>query len=712
MDVITHALSGAALGAACAPSEREQLPLMLVGAVAGMAPDLDALSALRGPVAAWRQHRVWLHGLPTLPAQALVIYLITQGLASTPLDPQMLWLTIIGGLLVHVLLDSVTSFGTVLGFPFQRRRWSTHSHFIVDPGILVLLTTSLVADTPAAGLGLSGAWLLLGIAIRRRVVQVLHRVTIPGGKSPYDLHVEPGPLAPFRWLAIVRMDSNTYQIAPVSWRGRVLAPWQAIRSHENPQIQARARSIPVIQAFLETVDCPCWTMLERSPTGATVLLEDLKWRIFPPFRPLAFMIHLGPQPGQDRAKQMPLGWTATPLQAKRRVTGQEFTFVIVTTAAPPWYTGTALNPLHRAKALARRGQSVCLVFPWLQASDQTAVYPSGICFASPDEQSRWIKQTFATGSVDIRFYPAHWSPRCRSIFPTGCFVDQIPACELLILEEPEHLSMYRPWLQLKHQVQAHAVLGIIHTHYIDYLRSVPILGQSSWVLARISTYLGWISQRQCHQIVRLSAAVDGNPQSQVIAVNGVDEPYLAQRPDTQTTGLYFIGKLIWEKGWAEMIELLAQTPGQTLHVFGMGSEETINTLRAMASSNNIHLAIHGPSARPWLDLRSFRVFINCSRSEVLCTTTAEALAMGKFALVPKHPSNEFFAAHPNCLVYDSPEEFQRHLFYAQSMPPAPVDARPSLSWDAATQRLLDALQPPRNMHVQALEIEPPCSGVS
>lgn len=87
-----------------------------------------------------------------------------------------------------------------------------------------------------------------------------------------------------------------------------------------------------------------------------------------------------------------------------------------------------------------------------------------------------------------------------------------------------------------------------------------------------------------------------------------------------------------------------------------------------------------------------KVFLNMSVTEVLCTTTAEALAMGKFVVIPKHPSNEFFYDFPNCLVYEDVEDCVGKMKFALSSTPEPLSPHDShrLSWEGATERLYRA----------------------
>jgi len=91
-------------------------------------------------------------------------------------------------------------------------------------------------------------------------------------------------------------------------------------------------------------------------------------------------------------------------------------------------------------------------------------------------------------------------------------------------------------------------------------------------------------------------------------------------------------------------------------------------------------------------LSEYKVFVNPSESEVLCTTTAEALAMGKFIIIPVHPSNTFFMQFDNCLSYSNKLEFVANLHWALHNEPSPLksEQRRLLTWEAATERLVSA----------------------
>jgi len=88
----------------------------------------------------------------------------------------------------------------------------------------------------------------------------------------------------------------------------------------------------------------------------------------------------------------------------------------------------------------------------------------------------------------------------------------------------------------------------------------------------------------------------------------------------------------------------------------------------------------------------YKIFINPSVTEVLCTTTAEALAMGKFVIIPKHASNLFFEQFPNCLVYRNKKQFVEKLEYAISKRPKPLSSELAhqLTWEAGTERFVNA----------------------
>jgi len=134
---------------------------------------------------------------------------------------------------------------------------------------------------------------------------------------------------------------------------------------------------------------------------------------------------------------------------------------IVTTAALPWMTGTAVNPLLRAAALcsAPYDHRVTLVQPWLERpEDRLALYGPDWEDATVERQETYLKEWLAHNgledavrSLKFDFYPARYHVQLSSIFALGDLCErletQVPP-ELrdeavCLLEEPEHVNFYR-----------------------------------------------------------------------------------------------------------------------------------------------------------------------------------------------------------------------------------------------------------------------------
>jgi digalactosyldiacylglycerol synthase len=371
---------------------------------------------------------------------------------------------------------------------------------------------------------------------------------------------------------------------------------------------------------------------------------------------------------------------------------------IITTAAIPWFTGTSINPLWRAIYLARSGYQVRLYLPWIKTESQRLFFPNQLIFKTQEEQRNyifsWINNGNHINQMDILFYQAEYISPLKSIYSKQKFKDIIKPCDILILEEPEHLLTFQPLAFFNFNQKGNfKVIGIIHTNYEYYLSRmvVKFLSKISSVCLRI--FNNFIIKNNCEISIRLSAAVPKYKNSVICNVNGVPERYFNRinQVDLQNK-TYFIGKLIWEKGLKELVDLCLEACLYELDIYGDGkSRQDIITYSNSKGLNFNFLEVLSSSEK---SLAKYKIFINPSVSEVMCTTTSEALAMGKFVIIPKHVSNEFFYSFLNCLTYENSADFKRVISYAlNNQPKLNDESLAKLSWHMANERLLKIIDP-------------------
>lgn len=200
MDPLTQGALGAALPQATRKKSHVAVAGLL-GFLAGMAPDLDIfIRSDVDPLIYLEYHRQFTHALIFIPVGgflcALVFHWILGRRWQLTFAQTFLFCTL--GYATHALLDTCTSFGTMLFWPFSYERFSWSVVSVIDPlftvPILVLVVIAGLRKKPMLAriaLAWAGIYLTAGALQHRSALVMGGEIAASRGHKPIRLEVKP-----------------------------------------------------------------------------------------------------------------------------------------------------------------------------------------------------------------------------------------------------------------------------------------------------------------------------------------------------------------------------------------------------------------------------------------------------------------------------------------------------------------------------------------
>ena len=227
MDPLTHGLLGATVAGFAAPRFLTRKQSALIGVLAGMAPDLDIfIRSSQDPLLALEYHRQFTHSLAFAPLGAGVVTLLLFLLWRGRVSPLPIYVSALLAWLSHEFLDTCTSYGTQLLWPFADTRVAWNVIGIID----LFFTGALIAGLAmfwrgrslrvlAASLGFAALYLAVGLWQRERVKGLLGELARSRGLEPVRIEAKPTIGNLWLWRGITEASGKFYVDAYHTWPG-------------------------------------------------------------------------------------------------------------------------------------------------------------------------------------------------------------------------------------------------------------------------------------------------------------------------------------------------------------------------------------------------------------------------------------------------------------------------------------------------------------
>ncbi|MEP5763147.1 MAG: metal-dependent hydrolase [Halieaceae bacterium] len=251
MDPVSQAVLGAAAPKSVAPPEHAGMACLL-GALAGMAPDLDILiRSSTDPLLFLEYHRQFTHSLFFIPIGGFIcgwlFYQLFAKRRGLSLRTSVLYSTL--GYATHALLDACTTYGTQLLWPFTDQRFAWNTVSVIDPiftlPLLVLVALSVWqrrATLARVALLWAIAYPSLGMIQRDRAEAAGWELARERGHQPLRLEAKPSFANVLLWKIVYETEDRYHVDAIRVGRDSRVYPGDSVRRLDT------ARDFPWLQA--------------------------------------------------------------------------------------------------------------------------------------------------------------------------------------------------------------------------------------------------------------------------------------------------------------------------------------------------------------------------------------------------------------------------------------------------------------------------------
>jgi len=216
-------LTQGAIGAALPQATRQKAHVGIAGALgflAGMAADADVLiRSPSDPLLFLEYHRQFTHSLVFIPVGgllcALALHWILGRRRQLTFMQTVLFCTL--GYATHALLDTATSFGTMLFWPFSDTRFSWSIVSVVDPlftiPVAILVSLAALRRKPMlarVALVWAGVYLAAGALQHQAALAMGRDLAASRGHDPIRLEVKPSFGNILVWKIVYETDTRFY----------------------------------------------------------------------------------------------------------------------------------------------------------------------------------------------------------------------------------------------------------------------------------------------------------------------------------------------------------------------------------------------------------------------------------------------------------------------------------------------------------------------